>query len=204
MPTSFSFKTEQIALKKQRLKILFLLISFMICVLLFFSTLSGNAIKLYEKYFVNDHHEVLSYIEKIDRYNRDSTEIVDRIRLELYRTNQGEYSNDVRKAKEELQQVVNQAVTLSPPRSFVQHKNLLIAVLHQQIIVLTTYNNTKKTYVFDKLKTSVGDLNQKQDLERKALLKALNKEGINYKQLGDGSIRYWYKSHSAKSLKEDM
>ncbi|WML46059.1 hypothetical protein [Neobacillus sp. PS3-40] len=195
-----SFKTKYRFQKKQRLKAVFLLIA-LLCLILIFS---GNAFKLFEKYFVNDHREVLTYIKKTERYNTDSIEIVDSIRLNLYRTYQGEYSNEVKMAREDLQQVINHTVALTPPHSFEHHKNLLITVLQQRMLILTTYNQTKKTYVFDKLKMSVNELSQMQDKERKELLKALKKEGIHYKQLGDGSIRYWYKSHSAKTVNGGM
>jgi hypothetical protein len=206
MSTSFSFKTDKLnnqqiePKKRQMKKIQLILLSISLGILLIFFIFSDNAIKLYENYFVNDHHEVVTYIEKIDRYNSESTEIVESIGLKLYKTDLREYGSDVKKAKVDLQQLIDQTVALTPPQGFNQHKGLFIAVLNQRMVVLSTYNNTRKTYVFQDLNTAISELNQKQNIERKTLLKAFKNAGIKYKQIGADSIRYWFKSHSAKSF----
>lgn len=201
MQTFTSTKNEKpiIKIKLKRRKALNLLI-FSAILLLIYIIFSNKAIKLYEKYFVNDHQEVLVYIENIDQYDSESTEVIDNIRLNLYRTSQGEYSNEVKRAENDLQQLIKQTADLKAPKEFNQHKNSFIALLHQRRVVLSMYKQTKKSYVFQRLNTAIRELNQKLKLENISLLKAFKKAGIDYKLLGDGSTRYWYKSHSAKSI----
>jgi hypothetical protein len=101
--------------KKRKLKIL---LSILLGILLMLSIFLGNATKLYEKYFVNGHQEVVTYLEKIDRYKNASTENLESIRLKLYRTDLGEYSSDVKMARADLQQVIDQTVALTPPKGY--------------------------------------------------------------------------------------
>jgi hypothetical protein len=186
--------------KKGPIKAVLLLLG----IFLIFVTFSKDAIILYEKYFINDHHEVLTYLEKIDQYNNESAEIVDSTRLNLYRKDLGEYQTDIKNAKEDLHQIQSKTAALKATKDFSQHKNAFMDVLNQRMIVLSTYEYTKKTYTFQRIKTTVNELNQKKGIEKGALLQAFKKEGIHYRQLGDGSIRYWFKNHSAKSLSRSL
>jgi hypothetical protein len=157
-------------------------------------------INLFQNYFVDNHKELTTYLEKIDLYNNDSDMMIDNIRLKLYRMDEEEYLAMIQEAKGELQQMVNQTVSLQPPLGFSQYKQSFLAVMNQRIVILSNYEETKRTYTYDVLNTSIGELDRKQGLERKELMNAFKKTGIKYRQLGDGSIRFWYKNHIGKQL----
>jgi hypothetical protein len=187
-------------LKNFKQKVLLILFLFFLSIIVFFSFFSDNALKLYEKYFVNNHQEVVTYLQKVSMYNKVSTEILDSIRVKFNTLSEDEYDREVKTAQADLQKIISQVAALKPPEDFKQHKETFIEVLHYQLHVLSVYNKTRKSYVFNELENSMSELNQKQDTERKALLNAFKAEGIEYKQVGNGSIRFWYKGHSAMSL----
>jgi Tfp pilus assembly major pilin PilA len=182
---------------KKRAIMIFLSLLFLIVVLYLFSDI---AMKLYEKYFVNDHREVVTYLEILDLYNNDSTQIVESSQLKFYSLSEDEYDKKVKMAQDDLQKLIDQTVVLTPPQGFSQHKDAFLVVLNQRMKVLSFFNNTKKSYEFQELNNSVRKLNQCQEKERRELLKAFKNREIKYKLLGDGSIRYWFKGQSPKSL----
>lgn len=157
-------------------------------------------ISLYNHYFVNNHQEVNAYLEKVQLFNDSSDMIVNNIRLKLYNTDENEYIRLIQDGEDAIRDELQEMNAVKPPGVFSAHRNAFLAVLNQKITILENYKNTKKNYQFEELNKSIDVLGQRQDLERKALIHSFKKEGIEYKQLGDGSIRYWYKNHSAQSI----
>jgi hypothetical protein len=161
---------------------------------------SNMVIKFYEKYIINDHQEVEIYLEKLDLYNHDSTQIVESIHRKFYSLNEDEYNIQVKTAQDDLKKIIDQTYTLTAPQGFNHHKDVFLAVITQRMNVISAYNKTRKTYIFLELNKSIEELNQRQHREKSELLKTFKKDGIKYRILGDGSIRYWYKSNSAKFI----
>ena len=158
---------------------------------------------LYQKHLVNDHQELVSYLDKINLTLNSSEEVTKNVRLKLYRFNAEEYNKLVNKGKNDLQNQMEELNTLTPPNQFNEHKQSVIAILDQHTLVLTNYQEAKRTNLYDDLNKSTNELNRMQEGERKTLFTAFKNAGIEYSQLEDGSFRFWYKSHSAIPLKND-
>jgi hypothetical protein len=181
-------------------KISFILFSIFLVISLIFYFFSENAIKFYNKNFVNNHQEIVIYLDKIDLYNDYCNNIVDNICSKLSRTPPDQYSIEIEDAKNDIRKLIEQTNTLTPPQGFKKHKALFKEVLTRQIIVLSNYKKISKVYPFSDQSSGMSEVTQMRDLERKELLKDLKKAGIPYKELRSGSIRYWYKSHFSKII----
>ncbi len=166
----------------------------------FYCLFSDSVLQLYQKYFVNNHKEILAYLDKIDLYNNNGDEIVSDARMKLYRLTTDEYKQHIQNSRTNLQQLIDETSKLKPPKRFRKHKESMLMVMNQRLVVLNNYEETRKTTKYEKLNNSIEELNNLQKSERGLLMEALDHSGVKYKQLGDGSIRYFYKPHSAKSL----
>jgi hypothetical protein len=191
--------TLKIKVKIRKKKAIWLLVVFA-SLLASYYFFSDNAINLYQKYFVNDHKEIVSYLDTLDFYNNDGNEIINNARLKLYRMNPDEYSNHIQKSRENLQQLLDNIAELKTPKGFSQYKQANLAITNQRLLVLTRYDETRKTNHYEALNKSVSELNRKQKEASTLLMKSLEKSSIKYYQVGDGSFRYFYKNHSAKPL----
>jgi hypothetical protein len=187
----------KVIIHKKRAIWLFLVFASLLASYYFFS---DNAINLYQKYFVNDHKEIVSYLDTLDYYNKDGNEIINNARLKLYRMTPNEYSNYIQKSRESLQQLLDNSTALKAPKGFSQYKQANLAITNQRLLVLTKYDETRKTNLYEELNISISDLNHKQKEASNLLMKSLDKASIKYYQIGDGSFRYFYKNHSAKPL----
>lgn len=163
---------------------------------------SERLISLYNHYFVNDHEELVTYLDQVDRYNDDSDSIVKNVKLKLFRLSSEEYSSEIQKTKDQLQQLIDEGMKLKAPNGFENHKKSVLALLDQRMVVLVELDEARKVNLFDKLNASLNDLTQKQEFERASLEQAFKDSGIEYKELGDGSFRFWYKENSGKEFKQ--
>jgi hypothetical protein len=174
---------------------------FIIGALIFFPYMYSNDVKyLYQKYLVNDHQELVNYLDKINLTLNSGEEITRNVRYKLYRLTAEEYDNLVQKGKDNLQKLIEEVNRLTPPSEFNPHKESVIAVLNQHILVLNNYQEAKRTNLYEDLNKSIEDLNSVKELERQTLFTSFKNAGIEYTQLEDGSFRFWYKNHSAKPL----
>lgn len=163
---------------------------------------SERLISLYNHYFVNDHEELVTYLDQVERYNDDSDSIVKNVKLKLFRLSSEEYSSEIQKTKDQLQQLIDEGMKLKAPNGFENHKKSVLALLDQRMVVLVELDEARKVNLFDKLNASLNDLTQKQEFERASLEQAFKDSGIEYKELGDGSFRFWYKENSGKEFKQ--
>jgi hypothetical protein len=202
---SSTTKKPNLELRPRRKIILGLLISLGI---LFFTLyiFADNAVNLYEKYFVNNDKQVIIYLDTVNQNKIESSAILENIQLKFYRNylNKEDYNNEIKSAHDDLQQMIHQTIELNPPKKFSQHKASFLKVLNQEKLVLTLYQETKETNGSENLNKSLSDLTYKQEMEKIALLKSFKNAGVKYKQLGNGTILYWYKTHSGKSLSGKM
>ena len=187
---------------KRLLKIFWLLVFLFVAVLTPYLFMD-DAKYLYQKYLVNDHKELVIYLDNINHINNSGEEITRNVRLKLYRLTAQEYDTLVSKGQRDLQRLIEDVNLLSPPNEFNEHKNTVIDVLNQHILVLANYQEAKKTNLYENLNISINELNNKNELERKTLFNSFKKAKIEYKQLEDGTFRFWYKQNSAIPLKND-
>jgi hypothetical protein len=201
---SSTTKKPNLELRPRRKIILGLLISLGIMFTLY--VFSDNAVKLYEKYFVNNDKQVIAYLDTINQYKSESSTILENIQLKFYRNylNIEDYNNEVKSAQEDLQQMIQQTIALNTPKKFSEHKASFLKVLNQEKLVLSLYQETKETNGSENLNKSLSELTHKQEMEKNALVKSFKNAGVKYKQLGNGTILYWYKTHSGKSLSGKM
>ncbi|MGJ7921880.1 hypothetical protein [Neobacillus sp. LXY-4] len=201
METSSESKNEVEKKFGKRLSLIIRVLVFLGAVALIYVN-SERLISLYNHYFVNDHEELVTYLDQVERYNDDSDSIVKNVKLKLFRLSSEEYSSEIQKTKDQLQQLIDEAMKLKAPNGFENHKKSVLALLDQRMVVLVELDEARKVNLFDKLNASLNDLKQKQEFERASLEQAFMDSGIEYKELGDGSFRFWYKEHSGKEFKE--
>ncbi|AGK55793.1 hypothetical protein [Bacillus sp. 1NLA3E] len=162
---------------------------------------SDKIINLYNRYFVNEDKLLVTYLDKTDLYNDDSDAIVKNVKLKLFRLSAEEYSVEIKNTQDQLQELTKTTKNLKTPKGFSNHKKSFMAVMKERMLVLSYLDKARKDNSFDELNAHFDELAHKQELERSSLKKAFDDAGIEYKELGDGSFRYWYKSHSAKPIR---
>ncbi|MDP4106218.1 MAG: hypothetical protein Q8935_14870 [Bacillota bacterium] len=168
----------------------------LISVLLIFSFVyyffSDDAKAYYDLHYGKEHQKIQAYIKEVNWIDKDSSDTIESIRNKLYVTPIDKYSVNIENAKNDVQNLIDQANRLSAPKGFQRHKGLFIKDLNQRMVVLSNYVKVSNTfpYQIQDSFTGMDVLSQLKDAETKELLKDLEKAGFVPKQLSDGSIKY--------------
>lgn len=168
----------------------------LISVLLIFSFVyyffSDDAKAYYDLHYGKEHQKIQAYLKEVNWIDKDSSDTIESIRNKLYVTPIDKYTVNIENAKNDVQNLINQANRLSAPKGFQRHKELFIKDLNQRMVVLSNYVKVSNTfpYQIQDSFTGMDVLYQLKEAETKELLKDLEKSGFVPKQLSDGSIKF--------------
>jgi hypothetical protein len=168
----------------------------LLSVLLIFSFVyyffSDDAKAYYDLHYGKEHQIILAYLKEINWMDKDSSDTLESIRNKLYVTPIDKYRVEIENAKNDVQDLIDQANKVSAPKGFQKHKKLFIKDLNQRMVVLSNYVKVSNTfpYQIQDWFTGMDVLYQLKDAEAKELVKDLENAGFDPKQLKDGSVKY--------------
>ncbi|GHH97429.1 hypothetical protein [Neobacillus kokaensis] len=126
--------------------------------------------------------KISSYLTKEQQYNRKSLKLFN----DFAEKTSGDLESDVLKQAS----LVKKADDLSAPSGFEKHKLDFIDVMQHRLDILTYLSENKQADTL-LLKKLLIELDVKQELAQDSLLKAFDREEIQYEEHVDGAFRYW-------------
>jgi hypothetical protein len=153
---------------------------------------SDDAKAYYDLHYGKEHQKIQAYVTEVNWMDKNSNDTIESIRNKLYVTPIDQYSVDIENAKNDVQDLINQANSLTAPKGFQKHKELFIKDLNQRMVVLSNYVKVSNTfpYQIQDWFTGMDVLYQLKEAETKELVKDLENAGFDPKQIKDGSVKY--------------
>ncbi|WP_066387623.1 hypothetical protein [Neobacillus mesonae] len=131
--------------------------------------------------------KISSYLAKEEQYNQKS--------LILFNDYIGKNDSELEAAVDEQAELVKNAGALSVPSEIEEHNRDFMDVMEQRLDILK-YMFVNKQDDASQLNKLLIELDVKQELAKESLLKALNREKIQYEEHIDGTVQYWIEGKS--------
>lgn len=171
-------------------------------IILFLSIFSNIPKSLYNDYIVYKHAKIVSYLEKNMEYTQKSSQIVNTI-VSTLNNPSFQNANNIRQARDTVKDLMNNSIQLDAPSEFKEHKEAFLADMEQRLVILTYLDVTRNSSTYDRneFQSYINELKVKQELERDSLKRAFNEADIEYTELADGTIQFWYKTNDPSKAK---
>jgi hypothetical protein len=134
----------------------------------------------------SNHEEIVSYLTMEQNYSEQSAQLLNDI---LEKRNL-----DLQVAKEAQAKFLSKEMDVKAPASFKNHHQDMIAAMEQQLTILSYLAGRNIDPV--RLNKYLIELDVKQELAADSLLKAFEREKIEYVVKDDGTVQYWINTKS--------
>jgi hypothetical protein len=134
----------------------------------------------------SNHEEIVSYLTIEQNYSEQSAQLLNDI---LEKRNL-----DLQVAKEAQAKFLSKEMDVKAPASFKNHHQDIIAVMEKRLTILSYLAG--KNFDPVRLNKYLIELDVKQELAADSLLKAFEREKIEYVVKDDGTVQYWINTKS--------
>ncbi|MBM7619844.1 hypothetical protein JOC95_001696 [Bacillus tianshenii] len=145
----------------------------------------------YDGISVNKEKRISDYISASDKILKDAEQLTEPFKL--YANGENDNFTLAEKDLETMKQKVAEAKALDAPREFLEHKDKVNAILTERYAAVYGYSlgNRSRQVAGEKFE-QIAKLEEE---EKDSLITAMDRANIDYEQLEDGTIRFYFKTY---------